>query len=75
MSDIKVNRSADEIQTHLERTLSTMLECQKNGLYVEAENHRVLSEQLKKDLQARRIYQMQEKHNQQHNDLKRAHED
>lgn len=33
-----------------------MHENQKNGNYVEAENLRVSSEQLKKDLEARRVY-------------------
>jgi len=48
MSVIKSNRSADEIESHLERTVASMLECQKNSSYVEAETHRALSEQLKK---------------------------
>lgn len=50
-----------------------MQEHQKNGNYVEAETQRLNSEQLKKDLEARRIYEMEQKHGQETNDLKRAH--
>ena len=62
MSDIKVNRSSDEIETHLNQTLAQMMEHQKNGNYVEAENLRVTSEQLKKDLETRRVYEMETRH-------------
>ena len=41
-----------------------MHEHQRNGNYVEAENHRLTSEQLKRDLEARRIYEMEQRHNQ-----------
>ncbi len=56
MSEIKINRSADEIETLLNQTLSQMQEHQRNGNYVEAENYRLTSEQLRKDLEARRVY-------------------
>lgn len=73
MSEVKINRSADEIETALNQTLSLMHEHQKNGNYVEAENHRLASEQLKRDLEARRIYEMEQRHAQENSDLNRAH--
>ena len=50
MSEVRINRSADEIETALNQTLAQMHEHQKNGNYVEAENQRLASELLKKDL-------------------------
>ena len=50
MSEVRLNRFADEIETALNQTLAQMHENQKNGNYVEAENHRLASEQLKKEL-------------------------
>jgi hypothetical protein len=41
MSEIKISRSADELETMLNQTLTNMQEHQKNGNYVEAENHRL----------------------------------
>ena len=52
-----------------------MYEHQKNGNYVDAENLRVASDQLKKDLEARRVYEMELRHNQERGDLDRAHQD
>lgn len=59
----------------LNQTLAQMIENQKNGQYVEAENLRITSEQLKKDLEARRVYEMEQRHNQENNDLVRSHEE
>lgn len=56
MSEVRINRSADEIETALNHTLSQMHEHQKNGNYVEAETQRLTSEQLRRDLEARRVY-------------------
>ena len=36
MSDVKVTRSADELETLLNQTTAQMMEHQKNGNYVEA---------------------------------------
>lgn len=52
-----------------------MAEHQKTGNYIEAEKLRVMSEQLKKDLEARRIYEMEQKHHQEKTDLARTRED
>jgi hypothetical protein len=39
-----------------------MFEHQKNGRYAEAEELRVNSEQLRRDLEARRVYEMEQQH-------------
>ena len=75
MSEMKVNRSADEIETHLNQTQAQMMEHQKNGNYIEAENLRVTAEQLKKDLETRRVYEMEMRQNQEHGDLTRQQEE
>lgn len=52
-----------------------MHEHQKNGNYVEAEAQRLASEQLRRDLEARRVYEMEQRHAQEDADLERAHID
>jgi hypothetical protein len=49
-----------------------MHEHQKNANYVEAENSRLAGEQLKKDLEARRVYEMEVRHAQEQSDLDRS---
>ena len=51
-----------------------MEESQRNGNYVEAENCRATVEQLKKDFEARKLYELNMKHKQENNDLARTHE-
>lgn len=75
MSEVRINRSADEIETALNQTLAQMHEHQKNGNYVEAETQRLASEQLRRDLEARRVYEMEQRHAQEDSDLDRAHND
>ena len=62
MSSIKNGRSADQIETDLNRTIQKMLELQDKGEYVEAEDLRVKSEQLKKQYEKRRLYEMELRH-------------
>lgn len=47
---------------------------QRNGNYVEAETCRVNVEQLKKDYESRKLYELQQKHKQQNTDLARTHD-
>ena len=75
MSEFKNTRSSEELEAMLNQTLAQMMENQKGGQYVEAENLRVMSEQLKRDLEARRVYEMEQRHNQENNDLIRSHQE
>ncbi len=75
MSEFKNSRSSEELEAMLNQTLAQMMENQKGGQYVEAENLRVMSEQLKRDLEARRVYEMEQRHNQENNDLIRSHQE
>ena len=50
-----------------------MEEFQRNGNYVEAENCRINVEQLKKDYQARKLYELNMKHKQENTDLAHTH--
>ncbi len=59
----------------LNQTLAQMYEHQKTGDYIEAEKLRLMSEQLKKDLETRRVYEMEQRHNQENNDVVRAREE
>ena len=52
-----------------------MEEAQKNGNYVEAENCRTTVEQLKKDFETRKLYELNVKHKQENNDLASTHQD
>lgn len=52
-----------------------MFEHQKNGRYAEAEELRVNSEQLRRDLEARRVYEMEQQHAHERAQLARARDD
>lgn len=69
MSDHRVSRTADEIETILESTLAQMNDHQKKGNYIDAENCRLLSEQLKKDLENRRLHEMEQRQKKENSDL------
>ena len=71
----KVDMTAEEIEAQIERKNSDMTEGQRNGNYVEAENCRVAIEQLKKDYEVRRLYELNEKQKQENSELARSHDD
>jgi hypothetical protein len=50
-----------------------MEEHQRNGNYVDAETCRVTVEQLKKDFESRKLYELDQKHKQESGDLARTH--
>lgn len=73
MSASKNNMSAEEIEANLERKVREMEDSQHNGNYVEAQNCRVMVEQLKKDFQARKLYELNAKHKHENSDLSHTH--
>lgn len=66
--------TAEEIEAQLEVKTRQMEDHQRNGNYVDAESCRLTVEQLKKDFEARKLYQLEQKHKQECSDLARTHE-
>lgn len=62
MSASKISASAEEIEAQLELKINEMENYQKNGNYVDAETCRITVEQLKKDFEARKLYELEQKH-------------
>lgn len=52
-----------------------MEEFQQNSNYVQAEKSRVAIEQLKKDFEARKLYELEQKHRREINELEKTHEE
>lgn len=51
-----------------------MEDCQRTGNYVEAENCRVSVEQLKKDFETRKLYELNMKHKHENTELSNTHQ-
>jgi len=62
MSSSKISHTAEEIEAMLETKTREMVDFQQNSNYVEAEKARVAIEQLKKDFEARKLYELEQKH-------------
>lgn len=50
-----------------------MAQNEKNGNYIEAEKNRLSSEELKRDLELRRVYEMEVRHKDENNEIDKAH--
>ena len=73
MSSVKNGMTAEEIDAELERTTLEMEEKQLNGEYIHAEHCRLRAEQLKRDYEVRRLYELKEKQRREKKELADTH--
>lgn len=57
-----MSRTVDKISAEIDQEEKLMFIHEKNGNYADAEKNRIKIEQLRKDLEARTIYEMEQRH-------------
>lgn len=66
------SRTVDQIASDLDQEEKLMLIHEKNGNYADAEKNRLKIEQLKKNLEARTLYEMEQRHRSETADLEKT---
>lgn len=66
------SRTVDKITSELEQEENLMMVHEKNSNYADAEVSRLKIAQLKKDLEARTLYEMEQRHKREMHDLEKS---
>lgn len=66
-------QSADFIENLMKSILEQQLNHEKNGNYKEAETCRLQFEESRKNLEKRRLYEMEARHKKENHDIEKAH--